>query len=210
MRSSDSLAGAGGQQLDVISVVMVSPGVLESREPDRTPPIAPASAAPVDTSESAPTPQQRQAPKPDPQHSPPEQTRTADAILEMKPEPIKHPEEQSNSGEASVAARGDAAVAENVSASVAASAGAVREYARRVAQALRKKKPKGIDARGTVKIRFIVTETGRPISVEIVKSSGDRRLDRKALDAVREAIFPPPPDGMTVTQLTYEVPYQFR
>jgi TonB family protein len=43
-----------------------------------------------------------------------------------------------------------------------------------------------------------------------VSSSGDKKLDQRAIDAIRQAVFPTPPPGMTVSQLTYEIPYQFR
>jgi TonB family protein len=208
---SDALAGAGGQQLDVISVVMVNPGVLESREINRTLPVSPASAAPVEINEGAPAAEQSQAKKdaPEPEKQPPREVQTADAILEVKPETPKQEKQQSTT-EGGAAARGDAVAQTKPSGPAAASAGAVREYARWVAQALAKRKPRGIGARGTVKIKFIIAETGRLSSIEVSKSSGDKRLDQMALHAVQQAVFPVPPRGMTVAQLTYEVPYQFR
>jgi len=208
-RDSDALAGAAGQQLDVISVVMAEPGVLESREVDRTLPVAPASAAPVELKEGTSTTEQQETKKAEPEKKP-EEVQTADAILEVKPETPKQTEDRKSNVEGGEAARGDATVERKASAPVAASAGVAREYARLVARVLATKKPKGIGARGTVNIKFTIAETGRLSSTEVSKSSGDKRLDQKALDAVQQAVFPVPPPGMSILQLTYEIPYQFR
>jgi outer membrane biosynthesis protein TonB len=148
-RDPEALAGAGGQQLDVISVTMVSPGVLESREIDQAKPIAPAAAAPVESNEGTAAPDQREIKKEEPEKpetKPEEDTRTADAILEVKPETPKESEERQENAEGGTAARGEAVTQQKARAPVAASAGAAREYARSVAQALRKTKPKGIGA----------------------------------------------------------------
>ena len=71
-------------------------------------------------------------------------------------------------------------------------------------------KSKGIGAQGIAKVRFTTALSGHLSSVQIVSSSGGKKLDQKAIDAVRQAVFPAPPAGMTVTQLTFEIPYQFR
>ncbi|NJO23853.1 MAG: energy transducer TonB, partial [Sphingomonadales bacterium] len=92
----------------------------------------------------------------------------------------------------------------------AASAGALREYARYVTQALAKAKPKGIGAAGTVKVKLAIAPRGGLASVEIVRSSGNRRLDAMVIVAVQHAALPTPPPGLTPAQLTYEVPYHFR
>ncbi len=76
--------------------------------------------------------------------------------------------------------------------------------------ALAKTKPKGVGGRGTVKIKLIISANGALSLAEVLRSSGERTLDLKALEAVRHTVFPPPPRGMTATQLTYEVPYHFR
>jgi protein TonB len=67
-----------------------------------------------------------------------------------------------------------------------------------------------LGAFGTVRIRLVITQSGGLASVEVTRSSGNRRLDQMALSAVHSASLPPPPAGMTVDQLTYEVPYHFR
>jgi hypothetical protein len=64
----------------------------------------------------------------------------------------------------------------------AASSGAAREYARNVAEALRKTRPKSVGGLGTVRVKFTIAEDGGVASVEIAKSSGNKRLDDTALD----------------------------
>jgi protein TonB len=213
-RSPDALAGAGGQQLDVISVTMVNSAILESRETDQTKPLAPAPTHAVDLNEGAATVQppvtKKEQPKEPQRKKPEEEQRVADAVLEIRPEPEKRAEERDSSAVGGAAARGDTATPRRPPAPPAASAGAVREYARSVSQALSKTKPKGMGAHGTVRIKFTVAATGKLSSLEIAKSSGNNKLDQRAFDAVRRAVFPAPPAGMTVVQLTFEIPYQFR
>jgi len=56
----------------------------------------------------------------------------------------------------------------------------------------------------------VISPSGGLASVEIIKSSGNRRLDEMAVAAVEHARLPAPPPGMTAAQLTFEVPYHFR
>jgi hypothetical protein len=44
----------------------------------------------------------------------------------------------------------------------------------------------------------------------VIAADGDGRLDASALEVLRQAKFPVPPSGMTLAQLTHEVPYCFR
>ncbi len=95
----------------------------------------------------------------------------------------------------------------------AVSPGAVRHYAKAVAEALSRTKPKpGApgSVRGTVRLAFAVAPDGRLEEVRIVHSSGAPRIDSIAIEAVKAARFPPPPPGMTLAQRSYEIPYVFR
>jgi TonB family protein len=76
--------------------------------------------------------------------------------------------------------------------------------------ALSKTRPKGVGGHGTAKVKFVILPSGSLDFVEVTSSSGNSNLDHKAIEAVRHTSFPTPPAGMTVTQLTYEVPYHFR
>ena len=213
-REPDALAGAGGQEQDVISFVLADPGVLETREVNLAMPAVPAPADAVEekegsVEESKPKKEESKELLEPPEPKP--EIRQPDAVLE---EPRPKPPEKSKQHEQSVtggtAARGKAATETKPRAPAAASAGSVREYAKFVSQALARTKPKGIGARGVAKIRFTIAVSGRLSSVAIVSSSGDKKPDQKAIEAIRQAVFPPPPAGMTVAQLTYEIPYQFR
>jgi periplasmic protein TonB len=212
----DTLAGGGGQQLDAISVTLVNSSVLEAREPISTAPPAPAAAAPIETddgsAQSTPAPERKkkEAAEETPAIPAPSQ---ADAVLPLPPENMQEERQEASTAAPAggAAARGDAPASHSPrTAPAAASPGAVREYARYVSQALARSRPRGSGAFGTVRIRLVIAQGGGLASVAIMKSSGNRRLDRMALAAVQSAALPLPPTGMTTDQLTYEVPYHFR
>ncbi len=93
-----------------------------------------------------------------------------------------------------------------------ASPGDVQRYAKHVVEALSRSRPRGVtgSARGTVTVSFAIAEDGALLFVRIAASSGSAQLDDAALAAVRRITLPPPPVGMSPTQLTYEIPYQFK
>jgi protein TonB len=219
----DHMAGGGGQQIDAISVTIVSSTVLESREVDRPQPSPPAAAASVDMSDgapdSAPAPaakqreekkEEQEEKKEKPKEEP---VRAVEAITEV-PQEQQHQRKQESAAPAAggAAVRSDTPVDAEVKASApaAASPGAVRDYARYVALALSKTKPKGVGGLGTARVKFVIAADGGIASLEVAKSSGSAKLDSSALESVRRTRFPLPPAGMTLTQLTYEVPYHFR
>jgi TonB family protein len=210
----DALAGAGGQELDVISFVLADPGVLETKEVNLATPAVPAPADAVEekegsVEENAPKKEERK--EVEEPREPENEIRKPDAVLEeAKPKPQEKSKPQDNSVKGGGAARGKAATETKPRAPAAASAGSIREYAKFVSQALARTKPKGIGAQGIAKVRFTIGLSGRLSTIQIVSSSGDKKLDQRAIDAVRQAVFPTPPPGMTVSQLTYEIPYQFR
>jgi periplasmic protein TonB len=209
----DALAGAGGQELDVISFVLANPGVLETREVNLAMHAVPAPADAVEEKEGSveEDASKQEEPKEVQEPREPEKEIKPDAVLEeAKPKPEEKSKPQDNSVKGGAAARGKAATETKPRAPAAASAGSIREYAKFVSQALARTKPKGIGAQGIAKVRFTIALSGHLSSVQIVSSSGDKKLDQKAIDSVKQAVFPAPPPGMTVSQLTYEIPYQFR
>jgi periplasmic protein TonB len=220
-RPTDFMAGGGGQLIDAISVTMVSSDVLESRELERTQPVPAAAAASVESTDGAPestaaaAAEQREEKKERPEElkeKPKEEPiREAEAIIEVPQEPQQQQKQESAApATGGDAARSDTASNAKASAPAAASPGAMREYARYVAQALAKTKPKGTGGLGTVLVRFVIAGDGGLAAVEVAKSSGSPKLDNVALGAVRRTKFLTPPAGMTTAQLTYEVPYNFR
>ena len=85
----------------------------------------------------------------------------------------------------------------------------VRAYAAAVAEALEKTKPKRVPAYGTIKVKLVVSTDGELASVEILKSSGDRRLDNAVLAAVRRVKLPVPPPGLSLEERWYEFTYKY-
>lgn len=100
----------------------------------------------------------------------------------------------------------------SVRGATAVRSGEVQHYARNVLEALRRSRPRGASgpARGTVKVVFAIAEDGGVAFARVVMSSGSAQLDAAALAAVQKVRFPTPPQGMSMAQLTYEVPYHFR
>jgi len=218
---ADLMAGGAGHTLDAISITLVSSGVLEALEVDKVEPDARAAVAAVEATSGVPeaTPAAGAAPRETPKQERVESEqprletpKVADAVVAMPPsaEPERAPEARAAAaGGADV--HGDAVLAAPVRAQAAASAGALREYARYVSQALARTRPKGAGGeRGTVRIKFAIGAGGGLAVAEVASSSGRQDLDHRALEAVRRAAFPPPPPGLSLAQLTYVVPYHFR
>lgn len=65
-------------------------------------------------------------------------------------------------------------------------------------------------AEGTVLVGILVDSSGRPSEVEVVRRSGNRDLDRAAVDAVRQWTFEPAVRGGRKVEARVEVPVTFR
>ena len=210
---ADDLAGGGGQQIDAISINLVSSNVLESREAERTE-TAPPAAASVESSDGAP----ESAPAPTAEAQERKEKFIEDVLPVEALTEIPKQEEPEKKRASAAKAEGGAAIRSDeptaaeahARAPAAASAGAVREYARYVALALSKTKPKSSGGLGTARVKFAIADDGAVAAAEITTSSGHKKLDDSALAAVRRTRFPTPPAGMTPIQLTFEVPYRFR
>ena len=215
------VAGRGGQLIDTISVTIVSSSLLDARQPDLAQPNAPAVSNAVEATDGIPDQEAKTAAErreekkaeEEPRQKNPleEPVRTAEAIFEVP----KETQRQRKQEAAAPAGGGGAALSDmpstaKTSAPAAASAGAVREYGRNVVEVLRKTKPKAVGEFGTVRVKFTITADGGVVSAEIAKSSGNKKLDNLALEAVQRTKFRTPPAGMTSTQLFYELPYYFR
>ena len=62
---------------------------------------------------------------------------------------------------------------------------------------------------GTVVVSFTIDESGNPVNVRLVSSSGSPSIDNETLRLIRSLKFPPPPDGKPIN-LRVEVEYQLR
>jgi protein TonB len=228
-RNEDGPAGAGGVELDAISVeVNLVPSRALQSQADTA---APASGI---ASKLAPNEGGHEQRHSEPQAKretievEPEQEQTTAHLQEMPALHMESQEEPREDSERPVAphkkvvpdapppavpggttTHADVVEREAVQGAATASAGAMRAYAGRIVQALNKSKPKSPGARGTVRISFALLPDGSLDFVRIITSSGNERLDHAAVAAVRQASFPLPPAGMSPLQRTYVLPYRF-
>jgi len=63
---------------------------------------------------------------------------------------------------------------------------------------------------GTVTVRFVILRNGRVKQAELIKSSGDKRLDKEALSMLKRASpFPPLPSDVSGQKLDLTIPIEF-
>ena len=127
---------------------------------------------------------------------------------------LKIAEEERRRKRRAETARPDANAAQGQQASkgrVSASQGSVLNYKKALqARIERNKPPRGDDA-GQVKVAFTISPSGGLTSVRIMTSSGKDSLRQAALAAVRRSSpFPPPPPGMSASQLYFSILINFR
>jgi TonB family protein len=209
-----NLVGGGGSELDAINIDMVAPSeVLEALALDP----AERQAAGAIRSEAASLSTEAQPAGGGQQKD--ERVEAAAVPDEAAPQPVEDGD-PSQPGKAARAAapsdpatptRGTSTVSLNAPALAAAPPGIEREYARTVLFALARNKPKVTAAsRGTVRIGFIVSASGKVGAVRVAQTSGKAQLDEAALAAVRSTDFPAPPPQLGNGVLAYEIPYIFR
>ncbi|MFL5047170.1 MAG: cell envelope integrity protein TolA [Xanthobacteraceae bacterium] len=220
-------SGGGGQWLDAISVEIVVTPVIAARDAQNE--VAAAANAPVAPDEGDPSKpdvnrQETANSTPDHPTLDPERPNTERTLAEEVPlpqpdspltertpqqqaEPKPRASEPSNRG--GVTALG-AERESHMRARASASPGAVQRYAMQVRAALARNKPDGHGRRGTAVITFAISPNGKLSFARVSTPSGSAGLDQAALSAVQRTSFPPPPDHMTDSQLTYAVPFHFK
>jgi periplasmic protein TonB len=239
-------SGIGGQDLETVSVEIVSSVALESLmapiAADSGGASAPTDAATgtnatIDQAEiAAETKMTAQEPikvqaeallKPDFNPGTPSETATADVIRPDPKPPVSNratdkgdvttelgKDQSTVAAQASSVAGGTAsqAAAETIATQgqASASAGQLSKFAVEVRIALGRSRPKHDGTRGHVSVFFGLTEDGGLRFAEIAKSSGSDRLDRSAIKAINAAKLPRPPVGLTDSQRTYTVPFEFK
>ena len=211
----DPMAGGHGRLLDAVNITMVNSTVFEAR-PDVSAPPAPAAADAVEakegTVESKTGPQQpeqkeEKAPEKQPEKPVTPEVVEAPSVVKPQKEEKERREASTSADVGGAAARGDAPLAEKKSAPAAASPGAVREYDGYVQTALAKAKRERCLSIGRVRVKLQISLDGEIASVDVIESSGNKKLDDAALATVRRARFPRPPLGMTESQRLYEFPF---
>jgi protein TonB len=213
------MAGGHGHLLEAVNITMVSSTVFEARQDVSAPP-APAPADAVEAKEG--TAESRRGPQQPEQKEVKKQLekqpeRPAPAEVVEAPSVVKPPQEEKERKAASTAAdvfggaaaRGEAVRPEQKSAPAAASPGVVRAYANAVAEALDRTKPKRVPAYGSVKVKLVVSTDGELASLEILKSSGNRRLDDAILASVRRTKLPVPPPSLSLKERWFERTYRY-
>ncbi len=231
-RPVESQMGAGGVDLNAISVdvALVPATVLESLAPSQE--IAGGAAGILDVADGgqsvpeAPTAKAEEIQGSEPASEPSTAPEPALPRPPREPEDVVRPlidqpvqQKQPNPTPAvqsapmgGIAVRAIEDKGATVRGAAAAPPGAIQRYAKSVVEALSRSRPRGVagSARGTVKIAFAIAEDGSLALVRVAMSSGNPQLDAAALAAVEKVRFPSPPAGMSITQLTYEVPYHFK
>ncbi|MFM9940075.1 MAG: TonB family protein [Hyphomicrobiaceae bacterium] len=227
--------GSSGQSLEAISVeIALVPSIgLTAAAPEPAPADAPPSPTPAAALPSAsappppvqPTEKATDAPpapplppptivaKPDPAPAEPETPAIEiREITTVAPSPVTTPITAKAQAEAAATGAPARPISSAPAAAARASPREVQAYARSIVAALDQSRPKSAPGlvRGTVKIAFLIAQSGDLDDVRVAKSSGHEAIDRAALAAVRRATFKPPPPGLTDKERTYEVPYHFR
>ncbi|MEM8793937.1 MAG: energy transducer TonB [Pseudomonadota bacterium] len=73
---------------------------------------------------------------------------------------------------------------------------AVSNYPGKVQRRIARTRAKRVGGKGTARIRFVISQSGRISSISVARSSGSSEVDKAALDLVRRAApFPKPPSG---------------
>ena len=120
---------------------------------------------------------------------------------------------QSAEGAGKDGARGASGIAEHVARETAAAPGLMARWGGQIRARIeaRKSAPQGAWPEGSATVRITVDRDGRLTAAGIVASSGDARLDRAALDAVKRAgRLPAAPDRLGLDKATFDLPVSFR
>ena len=81
------------------------------------------------------------------------------------------------------------------------------DFARGVIRALRQTMPPGRGSLGRVTIRFLLSDNGNLMEVNVVTTSGNTSLTQDVVFSSRQSNFPFPPKGATVADRTFLVTY---
>ena len=147
--------------------------------------------------------------------------RTApDAAKQTQPAPLPKPNQKTGQAQHGQRTRRGAATAsvapgaerqEAQAGQDSASRGWALTYRYKVLAHLAANRPDGGIGRGTVRIAFSLTRSGRLISAHVSRSSGKRAVDQAALESVRSASpYPPPPTQLKGSRHRFVFPFYFQ
>ncbi len=160
------------------------PDVPEA-EPEASP-VPPVLSTRSETPDAVPQPARRQAEKP--------QARPARDPKPKSKNRRRAKKAPSRRRQAATTGRGSGAKSGRVS----ASRGNLTSYIGMLRARLARHRPHAVAARGTAKVAFAISASGRLIYARLARSSGSAALDAAAVRAVRAAApFPPPPSRRT-------------
>ncbi len=206
-RTSAPVEVASGAGVVSNQVEVAAETITSAEEPIKEQPAA--LLKPVPNSETPSDVATAETIKPDPDLPKPEK------VTDAKVPVSESGKDQNNEAAQAAIVTGGATAQSSAANSVAegrtgASAGQLTKFAMEVRMALGRARPKHDGLRGRALIIFALSDAGEIRFADIAKSSGSERLDRLALRAVETARIPKPPTGLTDTQRTYTVPFEFK
>jgi protein TonB len=207
------------EQVEILTMAMLSAEPAESVAPMEAEPVAPAETAviaaeSVTDAKIAPTPHTLSFKRPSaPTPREPAEPRRETAQQQPAPTAKKPPSQAGNGGQnqadAAAAPQSAGQGGSNGGDGTADTASWERQVSRRLAGALRY--PRAANGeRGEVVVRFTVAAQGSASGLQVVRSSGNAVLDQAALETVsRAAPFPPIPSGAGFASKTFDFPLGF-
>lgn len=87
--------------------------------------------------------------------------------------------------------------------------GQASPYVRQVVRMLKAAMPKRVGIRGTVVVRFLVSETGEVAAIGVVQSSGKPELDRLIVEAVRKTRLAVPGKDVSERERVFQISYEY-
>ncbi|MDP2582392.1 TonB family protein [Shimia thalassica] len=173
--------------LDAPPLPIASP----SAPPKPTPVSKPAEVKPVDKPEAEPSPPAKPKPK-----------AQSEASIRV--------EARKAAGDGGKTAKGNKGKAETASLSKSQKTSLLEKWSRQVRARVARRAPKGV-GKGRAVVRIKVSSTGQLLHADLVQSSGNQKVDRHVLVAVKKASpYPRPPKGLKVSSAFFDVPIKSR
>jgi len=219
----DLRAGGEGRLMASVNVTMIDTKVLQARKANlEQPPAPPAAKGMVDVNDGVPDGKKapQAAEDKEPQEKKAAHVQSPDTQATAATQEIDKPQQMPEQKRAKASnakplggftSRADAATTAEQAAPAATSPGVMRAYAAAVAEALDRTKPKRVPGYGTLKVevKLVISINGEIASLEVLRSSGNRRADDTVLAAVRRTKLPVPPPGLSLKERWFEFEYTF-